>query len=67
MVRSRRRPGRLTAVFTIIGIPPGIQAFKIASFTLLPFGKDVSIGQFGVGRAVDNVIWIILIRLGTGD
>ena len=50
----------LLLCITIIGIPLGIQAFKIASFSLLPFGKDVSIGQFGVGRAIGNVIWIIL-------
>lgn len=45
---------------TIIGIPFGIQTFKLAGFTLWPFGTEVEIGEFGVGGAVGNVIWILL-------
>ena len=45
---------------TIIGIPLGRQAFKMASLTLMPFGKDVTYG----GRfpsLIMNIFWIVLI------
>ncbi len=45
---------------TIIGIPFGLQALKLAGFTLWPFGSEVEIGDFGVGGAIGNVIWILL-------
>jgi uncharacterized membrane protein YccF (DUF307 family) len=44
---------------TIIGIPFGLQCFKIAIFVLWPFGRDVEIGQFGTLGLLGNVIWII--------
>jgi len=46
---------------TIIGIPFGVQALKIAGFVIWPFGREVSIGDFGVGGAVGNVLWILLL------
>ena len=45
---------------TVIGIPWGLQAFKIASFVLWPFGREVEVGMFGAGGAIGNVIWILL-------
>ena len=45
---------------TIIGIPFGLQAIKLAGFTLWPFGTEVEIGEFGIGGAIGNVIWIML-------
>ncbi|RKX72403.1 MAG: YccF domain-containing protein [Spirochaetes bacterium] len=45
---------------TIIGIPFGLQALKLAGFTLWPFGREVVIGNFGIGGAIGNVIWIML-------
>ena len=45
---------------TVIGIPFGVQAFKLASFALWPFGRDVDVGNFGAGGAVGNVVWILL-------
>ena len=45
---------------TIIGIPFGMQAIKLAGFTLWPFGTEVEIGEFGIGGAIGNVIWIML-------
>ena len=45
---------------TIVGIPFGLQALKIAGFVLWPFGRDVEVGAFGVGGAVGNVLWILL-------
>lgn len=47
---------------TIIGIPFGMQLFKIAGFALWPFGRDViSSGNDGSCLSVImNVIWILL-------
>lgn len=46
---------------TFVGIPFGIQCFKIASFVLSPFGRDVEIRGFGFGGLIGNIIWIILL------
>jgi uncharacterized membrane protein YccF (DUF307 family) len=46
----------------IITIPFGIQAFKIASFTIWPFGRTlVKRPEAGAGSAVGNVLWFILV------
>ena len=50
----------LLLCITIIGIPFGIQCMKIAGFVLLPFGRDVTPGGFGVMGAIGNVIWILV-------
>lgn len=50
----------LILCITIIGIPFGIQCFKISMFVLWPFGKTIEIGNFGVGGLLFNIIWIIL-------
>ncbi|EHI70323.1 YccF domain-containing protein [Streptococcus ictaluri] len=44
---------------TIIGLPIGLQCFKIANFGLFPFGKDIQIGQSG-SSVLLNMIWIIV-------
>lgn len=44
---------------TIIGIPLGKQAFKMASLTLAPFGKTIVYGG-GAPSVVANVFWVIL-------
>lgn len=46
---------------TVIGIPFGIQCFKIAGLSLAPFGKDVSIGNFGAGGLIGNIIWLLVL------
>jgi len=43
---------------TIIGIPIGLQAFKLAKLSFLPFGKRVSSGS-GAGSMILNILWII--------
>lgn len=43
---------------TIIGIPFGLQCFKIGSFTLFPFGKKVQTNFDS--HPLANVIWLIL-------
>ncbi len=45
---------------TIIGIPFGIQCFKIARLVLWPFGSQVTVGDFGFGGLLANVVWIVL-------
>lgn len=50
----------LLLCITIIGIPFGIQCFKIAIFVLWPFGREIELGHFGAGGLVLNVIWLIL-------
>lgn len=46
---------------TIIGIPFGIQCIKIAGFIFWPFGREVELGNFGVGGLLMNIIWILLV------
>lgn len=47
---------------TIIGIPLGRQAFKMASLTLAPFGKTIIYGG-GAPSIIANIIWVILIGI----
>lgn len=44
---------------TIIGIPFGVQCFKISGFVLWPFGREIELGHFGLGGFLANVIWVI--------
>ena len=44
---------------TIIGIPVGVQAFKLAGLALWPFGKNVVYGG-GAGSFLLNLIWLVL-------
>ena len=46
---------------TIIGIPVGVQLFKLAGLALCPFGRDVEPrnGNLGVGSIILNIIWIV--------
>jgi|SRR5690554_1644996 len=50
----------LVYYITIIGIPFGKQAFKMAKLSLLPFGKEIKRDKKGAGRFIGNVIWFIL-------
>jgi len=45
---------------TIIGIPVGIQCFKMANLQLFPFGKDVSYSSIGAGSLLVNILWIFI-------
>ena len=49
----------LVLCVTIVGIPLGVQAFKMAGLTLTPFGRTVIYGG-GVGSALVNVLWVLL-------
>ncbi|WP_458863174.1 YccF domain-containing protein [Acidaminobacterium chupaoyuni] len=43
---------------TIIGIPIGVQCFKMAGLVLSPFGREVNYGG-GAGSCLLNVLWLI--------
>ena len=51
---------------TIVGIPFGIQAFKLAGFSLWPFGRTVVATDEGSTalETVFNVIWLLLFGWG---
>ena len=51
---------------TVIGIPFGIQAFKLAFLALLPFGKSIggSPSTSGLLSLVMNIIWLIVGGIG---
>ena len=49
-------------MFTIIGIPFGMQTLKMASLALWPFGKEVRSGERSNGclYVLMNILWIFL-------
>ena len=54
----------LVMFVTIIGIPFGIQAFKLAGFSLWPFGRMmVRKPSSGAGSFIGNVLWFIFAGL----
>lgn len=46
---------------TIVGIPVGMQLFKMAGLALFPFGRDVvdRNGQMGCWSLFLNILWIV--------
>lgn len=44
---------------TIIGIPLGVQAFKLSTLALWPFGKTIVHGG-GPGSLLLNLLWLLL-------
>jgi uncharacterized membrane protein YccF (DUF307 family) len=57
--------GAIALCVTIIGIPFGIQCFKLAVLALLPFGRHVQCVPGGTGclSTVMNIVWIIFFGL----
>lgn len=51
----------LVYCITIIGIPVGLQLFKMSSLSLFPFGREVTDknGQMGVFSLFLNILWIV--------
>lgn len=46
---------------TVVGIPFGVQCFKIAGLALMPFGKDVrQRNHGGAWRFAGNVVWLLV-------
>jgi uncharacterized membrane protein YccF (DUF307 family) len=54
--------GALLLCITIIGIPFGIQCFKLAGLALAPFGREVREKEppSGALAVILNIIWILL-------
>ena len=54
----------LVLCLTIVGIPFGLQCFKIAGLALLPFGKEVGplpgVEASGVLLLVFNIVWAVV-------
>lgn len=50
----------IVCCITVIGIPFGLQCFKFASITMLPFKKDIEYGG-GAVSLLANIIWLICI------
>ena len=46
---------------TIVGIPVGIQLFKVGTFTIWPFGKELRNVSLKGYKKVINIIWAILL------
>ena len=50
------------ACLTVVGIPFGIAAFRLAGFVLWPFGRTVVFKRkAGVWSLLGNIIWILLL------
>jgi len=51
----------LVCFLLIVTIPFGIAAFRMANYTLWPFGRDVvRRPEAGVASAIGNILWVIL-------
>ncbi|MFH1875587.1 MAG: YccF domain-containing protein [Candidatus Omnitrophota bacterium] len=53
--------GCIVLCITIIGIPFGIQCFKMATLALMPFGKEVKNEEKSTGAipTIMNVLWLL--------
>ena len=52
------------ACATIVGIPFGIAAFRIAMYALWPFGREiVRRGDHGAASTLGNLVWFLLAGL----
>ena len=54
--------GAILLCITIVGIPFGIQCFKLAALALAPFGREIREKEppSGALAVIMNIIWIIL-------
>ena len=43
---------------TVIGLPVGVQCFKIAGFAAMPFGREVQTGGSPISLLL-NILWIV--------
>jgi uncharacterized membrane protein YccF (DUF307 family) len=53
----------LLLCLTVVGLPFGLQAFKLAGLALWPFGKDIHAPGSGAGVVLGtagNLLWMIL-------
>jgi uncharacterized membrane protein YccF (DUF307 family) len=55
----------LVLCLTIVGIPFGVQCFKLAGLALFPFGKDFNDrGPRGATNVLFNIVWLLLAGIG---
>ena len=54
--------GGLVLCITVVGIPFGLQSFKLGVATMVPFGKEVveSPHANSTLRVIFNIVWLIL-------
>src|SRR5213595_1502448 len=61
--------GGLVLCLTVVGIPFGVQCFKLAGLALFPFGKDVVDDPTSAGSGVlgmlMNVLWFLVAGIWT--
>ena len=51
----------LLLALTVVGIPFAVAAFRLASYSLWPFGRTVvPQPQAGAGSALGNMLWLVL-------
>jgi uncharacterized membrane protein YccF (DUF307 family) len=59
--------GGLLLCLTIVGIPFGVQCFKMAGMGLLPFGKEIQVDPSSAGGGclgmLMNVVWFVVAGL----
>lgn len=53
--------GGIILCATIVGIPFGVQAFKLSLLALLPFGREITSSRSSPGclSVVMNILWIL--------
>ena len=58
--------GGLLMCLTIIGIPFGLQCFKLAGLALAPFGTEIRETEppGGAPAVILNILWLVLVGLG---
>lgn len=49
----------LVCCVTLIGIPFGLQCFKLAGLALFPFGKDFTQAKGGAISFLFNLVWLL--------
>lgn len=57
--------GGIILCLTIVGIPFGLQCFKLSLLSLVPFGKEIIHGPAATGTLaiIFNILWIITFGL----
>lgn len=57
--------GGLLLCLTIVGIPFGIQVWKLAGLALFPFGREITVsqGNSGIFAVIMNILWILFAGL----
>jgi uncharacterized membrane protein YccF (DUF307 family) len=69
LIAAQYALGGLVLCLTVVGIPFGVQCFKLAHLALVPFGRDIeddpAAPGSGVLGLVMNIVWIVFGGLTT--